>query len=477
MADQNEYDVVVLGAGPVGQTVADRSRAAGLTVALVERELVGGECSYWACIPSKAMLRPVAALGDAQRVDGARQAVTGQLDPAGVFGRRDHYTTDWNDSTQAAWVAGIGADLIRGHGRLEGPRRVAVETPDNQIVLLNARQAVVLCTGSRALLPDIPGIAEARPWTNRSATDSHTVPRRLAVVGGGAVGVEMATAWRSLGADVTLISRTPSLLPMMEPFVGPMVEKGLKDAGIDVRNGVSVSEMRRPDDDGPVTVRTDDGSTVTADEVLVAIGRQPLSDDIGLETVGLLPGSWLDVDDSCTVREIDGNWLYAIGDVNRRALLTHEGKYQARVVGNVIAARAADRPLDTNAWGLHQATADRYAVPQVIFTGPEVGSVGLTAEQAERSGRRIRVVDVDMARVPGALLWADGYEGQARMVVDLDGEYLLGVTFVGPGIAELLHSATVAVAARVPIERLWHAVPSFPTISEVWLRLLEAYRG
>ena len=247
MTDQNEYDVVVLGAGPVGQTVADRSRAAGLTVALVERELVGGECSYWACIPSKAMLRPVAALGDARRVDGARQAVTGQLDPAGVFGRRDHYTTDWNDGGQAAWVAGIGADLIRGHGRLEGPRRVAVETPDNQIMLLNARQAVVICTGSRALLPDIPGIAEARPWTNRSATDSHTVPRRLAVVGGGAVGVEMATAWRSLGSDVTLISRTPSLLPMMEPFVGPMVEKGLKDAGIDVRNGVSVSEMRRPE--------------------------------------------------------------------------------------------------------------------------------------------------------------------------------------------------------------------------------------
>lgn len=477
MAERDEYDVVVLGAGPVGQTVADRVRAAGLTVAVVERELVGGECSYWGCIPSKAMLRPVAALADVRRVDGARQAVTGQLDPAGVFERREKYTTGWNDSSQAQWVNGIGADLIRGHGRLDGPRRVAVETPDNRVVMVNARLAVVLGTGSLAALPDIPGIAEARPWTNRRATDSHTVPRRLAVVGGGAVGVEMAAAWQGLGAEVVLISRTSSLLPRMEPFVGARVKQGLEKAGITVRTGVSVTELRRPDPDGPVTVHMDDDSEMTCDEILFAIGRQPLTEDIGLQTVGLLPGTWLDVDASCTVRGVEGEWLYAIGDINHRALLTHQGKYQARIVGDVIAARAANRPLDNTPWGLHQTTADEYAVPQVIFTDPEAGTVGMTAEQAERTGRRIRVVDVDMARVPGALLWADGYEGQARAIVDLDGEYLLGVTFVGPGVAELLHSATIAVAGQVPIDRLWHAVPTFPTISEVWLRLLEAYRG
>ncbi|MER7892596.1 NAD(P)/FAD-dependent oxidoreductase [Micromonospora sp. NPDC094482] len=477
MPEQNEYDVVVLGAGPVGQTVADRTRAAGLTVAVVERELVGGECSYWGCIPSKAMLRPVAALADARRVDGAKQAVTGQLDPAGVFARREKYTTGWNDSSQAEWVASIGADLIRGQGRLDGPRRVAVETPDNRVVMVTARQAVVLGTGSRAALPDIPGIAEARPWTNRRATDSHSVPRRLTVAGGGAVGVEMAAAWQGLGAEVTLLSRTPSLLPRLEPFVGSRVEKGLREAGITVRTGVSVTELRRPDADGPVTVHMDGDSELITDEILFAIGRQPLTDDIGLQTVGLLPGMWLDVDDSCTVRGVEGEWLYAVGDVNHRALLTHQGKYQARIVGNVIASRAAGRPLDGTAWGPHRTTADQHAIPQVIFTDPEVGTVGMTAEQAERSGRRIRVVDVDMARVPGALFWADGYEGRARIIVDLDGEYLLGATFVGPGIAELLHSATIAVAGQVTIDRLWHAVPTFPTISEVWLRLLEAYRG
>jgi pyruvate/2-oxoglutarate dehydrogenase complex dihydrolipoamide dehydrogenase (E3) component len=477
VAGEREYDVVVLGAGPVGQTVADRSRAAGLTVAVVERELVGGECSYWGCIPSKAMLRPVAALADARRVDGARQAVTGQPDPAGVFERRDRYTTGWDDSGQAAWVGGIGADLIRGHGRLDGPRRVAVETPDDQIVLVSARCAVVVCTGSRAALPDIPGIAETRPWTNRRATDSHVVPRRLVVVGGGPVGVEMTTAWQGLGSAVTLLSQTSALLPRMESFAGPLVEQGLKDAGVDVRTGVSVTELSRPDAGGPVTVRTDDGSELSTDEVLFAIGRQPLTGEIGLQTVGLTPGSWLEVDDSCTVRGVDDAWLYAIGDVNHRALLTHQGKYQARIAGNVIAARAAGRTLDPAPWGPHLATADRYAVPQVIFSDPEVGAVGMTAEEAERAGHRIRAVDIDMVRVPGAQLWADEYAGRARLVVDLDGEHLLGATFVGPGIAELLHSATVAVAGQVPIDRLWHAVPTFPTISEAWLRLLEAYRG
>jgi pyruvate/2-oxoglutarate dehydrogenase complex dihydrolipoamide dehydrogenase (E3) component len=474
-AAEDSYDVVVLGAGPVGQNAAERARAGGLSVAMVERELVGGECSYWACVPSKALLRPVIAVADADHVDGAREAVSGSINAAGVFGRRDRYVSNWDDAGQADWVAGIGATLVRGHGRLDGPRRVTVTAADGDVSVLTARHAVVICTGSRAALPDLPGMTEARPWTNRKATDSSSVPNRLAVVGAGGVGVEMATAWNGLGASVTLLARGAGLLPRMEPFVGELVERGLRESGVDVRVNVSVTKLHRTD--GPVTLELSDGSKLEVDEVLFATGRAPLTDDIGLQTVGLTPGSWLDVDDTCRVRAVDDGWLYAAGDANHRALLTHEGKYQARIAGSAIAARAAGLPLDTAPWGAHAATADHYAVPQVFFTEPEAAAVGLSAEEAEQAGHRVHAVDVEIGDVvKGAVLYADGYTGRARMVVDVDHDYLLGVTMVGPGVSELLHSATIAVAGRVPIARLWHAVPCFPTISEVWLRLLEAYR-
>jgi dihydrolipoamide dehydrogenase len=470
------YDVVVVGAGPVGENVADRVRAAGLTVAVVESELVGGECSYWACMPSKALLRPVIALAEARRLPGAREAVTGRLDSAAVLARRDEFASHWQDDGQVSWLKGIGADLVRGHGRLDGPRRIVVEQPNGRRVALMARHAVVLSTGSRAVLPDLPGIDQARPWTSREATSSATVPQRLAVVGGGVVGVEMATAWQALGSQVTLLVRGPRLLPQLEPFAGELVTESLTEAGVDVRTEVSVTELSRPGGTGPVTLQLDDGRHLEADEVLFATGRAPRTDDVGLDTVGLRPGAWLAVDDSCQVTAVADGWLYAVGDVNHRALLTHQGKYQARIAGAVIGARAAGRSLDTSAWGPHVATADTAAVPQVIFTDPEVAAVGLNAEQAERAGLRTRVVDYDLAGVAGASLYADGYRGRARMVVDLDRNHLVGVTFVGAAAGELLHSATVAVAAEVPIERLWHAVPAYPTISEVWLRLLEAYR-
>ncbi|WP_346101534.1 NAD(P)/FAD-dependent oxidoreductase [Nonomuraea maheshkhaliensis] len=473
-----EYDVIVIGTGPVGQTVAQRVRSAGLTVAAVERELVGGECSYWACIPSKAMLRPVTALADARRVGGAREAVTGQVDATAVLARRDKWVTDWDDRGQAQFLKDIGADLIRGHARLDGPRRVSVEIPRGSTLSLTARHAVVVCTGSRPNFPELAGLADVRPWTNREATDSPKVPGRLAIIGGGGVGVEMATAWHGLGSSVTLLAQTEGLLPKMEPFVGEMIARSYTEAGIDVRIGVTVEGMRRPDRTGPVTLSLEGGAELEADEVLLAIGRRPLTYDIGLQTVGLEPGSWLEVDDTCAVRAVAGDrWLYALGDVNGRALLTHQGKYQARVAGAVIAARAAGRPVDPAPWGPHATTADSRAVPQVFFCDPQVGAVGLTADQAERAGHRIRVVDVDTGgKVAGAGLYADGYTGRARMVVDEDHERLLGVTMVGPAIEELIHSATVAVAAQVPVSRLWHAVPCFPSISEVWLRLLEAYR-
>ncbi|GGP31837.1 dihydrolipoyl dehydrogenase family protein [Streptomyces melanogenes] len=475
MTEALEYDVVVLGAGPVGENVADRVRAAGLSAAVVESELVGGECSYWACMPSKALLRPVIARSDARKVPGLRGSVAGPLDVPAVLAHRDEYVSHWKDDGQVRWLEGIGAHLYRGHGRLYGTRKVSVTSPEGEHHVLTARHAVAVCTGSRAVVPDLPGIADARPWTSREATSAQEVPGRLVVVGGGVVGVEMATAWQAFGAQVTVLVRGDGLLPKMEPFAGELVAEALKEAGASVRTNVSVSEVVRDGGTGPVTVVLDDGGRIEADEILFATGRAPRTDDIGLDTIGMDPGSWLPVDDSCRVAGSD--WLYAVGDVNHRVLLTHQGKYQARIAGAAIAARAAKVPLlETDPWGAHAATADRAAVPQVVFTDPEAASAGLTLAEAEAAGHRVRAVDYDLGGVAGAGLYADGYRGRARMVVDLDREVLLGVTFVGPGVGELIHSATIAIAGEVPIGRLWHAVPAYPTISEVWLRLLEAYR-
>ncbi|GAA3120227.1 NAD(P)/FAD-dependent oxidoreductase [Streptomyces rectiviolaceus] len=465
---------MVLGAGPVGENVADRARAGGLSVAIVESELVGGECSYWACMPSKALLRPVIARADARRVPGLRQSVQGPLDAAAVLAHRDDYTSHWKDDGQVGWLDSIGVDLYRGHGRIAGTRQVTVTGSDGTERTLTARHAVAVCTGTRAALPDLPGLAEVKPWTSREATSADHVPGRLAVDGGGVVAVEMATAWQALGSQVTLLVRGDGLLPRMEPFAGELVAKALTEAGAEVRTGVSVTAVRR--ENGTVTATLTGGDTLEADEILFATGRAPRTDDLGLETIGVDPGSWLPVDESLRVQGSD--WLYAVGDANHRALLTHQGKYQARIAGAAITARAQGVPLlETDPWGAHSATADHAAVPQVVFTDPEASSAGLTLAEAESAGRRVRAVDYDMAGVAGAGLYADGYEGRARMIVDLDREVLLGVTFVGPGVGELIHSATVAIAGEVPIDRLWHAVPSYPTVSEVWLRLLETFRG
>ncbi|MFF3323973.1 dihydrolipoyl dehydrogenase family protein [Streptomyces sp. NPDC002889] len=475
MTQAVEYDVVVLGGGPVGENVVDRTRAAGLSTALVESELIGGECSYWACIPSKTLLRPVLARADARRLPGLSASVQGSLDTESVLARRDAMVSHWKDDGQVAWLDSIGVRIYRGQGKLHGPKSVVVEGPERERHCLTARHAVVVCTGSRAVLPDIPGLLGAKAWTSREATSARRAPGRLAIVGGGVVGTEMATAWQGLGSQVTLLVRGGGLLPRMEPFVGEYIVEALTEAGADVRLSASVAAVERPGGTGPVTLVLEGGDRVEADEVLFATGRAPRTDGIGLESVGLEPGSWLSVDDTCRVEGSD--WLYAAGDVNRRALLTHQGKYQARIAGAVIAARAQHVPLlETDRWGAHSATADHAAVPQVVFSDPEAAAVGLSLAEAEKAGHRVRAVDYDLGAVSGAGLYADGYRGRARMVVDLDREILLGVTFVGPGVGELLHSATVAVVGEVPIERLWHAVPAFPTTSEVWLRLLESYR-
>ncbi len=462
---ETTYDLIVIGAGAVGENIADRAVQGGLSALLIESELVGGECSYWACMPSKALLRSGIVLRAAQAVGGAREAVTGELDVAATFARRDGFTNNWDDAGHVKWVDGAGIALVRGHARLTGEKQVTVDG-----TVYTARHAVAVSVGSDPLLPDIPGLADVSPWTSRDATSAKVSPKRLAIVGGGVVGVEMATAYQSFGTQVTIIART-GLLGTQEPFAGELVAASLEKFGATVRRGVETRSARR-DDDG-VTLQLDDGSSVVADEVLVATGRVPRTGDLGLENVGLTPGDWLDVDDTMRVTGFD--WLYACGDVNHRALLTHQGKYQARAAGDVIAARALGTGVHDNRFGKHAATADHGMVPQVTFSDPEVASVGLTAKAAEEAGYLIRVVDYNLGWVAGASVQADGYDGRARMVVDEKRKVILGVTFVGQDVSELLHAATTAIVGEVPIDRLWHAVPAYPTMNEIWLRLLETY--
>jgi len=471
LLDTHTFDVVIIGAGAVAENVADRAVQGGLTAVLVETELVGGECSYWACMPSKVLIRSGMALRAAQRVGGASQAVTGSLDVAAVFARRSSFTHDWDDASQAAWVAGAGISLVRGHGRLSAPRQVTVTGSDGTTTVLSARHAVVISTGSDPLLPDIPGLVESAPWTPREATSATTVPPRLAIIGGGVVAVEMATAYASFGTIVTIFARS-GLLPTQEDFAGEMVTKGLTELGVDIRRATPTRVQRT---NGTVFIHTDD-DVVEADEVLIATGRTPRTTDIGLDTIsvaGLTPSDWITTDDTLLVPGTD--WLYAAGDVNHRALLTHQGKYQARAAGDVIAARAHGQAVDDALWGTHVATADHEVVPQVTFSEPEVASVGLTSKAAQDAGYDIRVIDYEIGSVAGASVQADGYEGRARMVVDEKRGVVIGMTFVGQDVSELLQAATIAIVGEVPLHRLWHAVPAYPTMNEIWLRLLETY--
>ncbi|GAA2419156.1 dihydrolipoyl dehydrogenase family protein [Nonomuraea africana] len=464
------FDVVVIGAGPVGENVADRTAAAGLSTVIVEAELVGGECSYWACEPSKALLRPVLLHAEAGGMPGINP---GPLDVEAVLRHRDRMSSGWNDQPQVQWLEQAGITLIRGHGRLSGPRTVDVTGADGAILRLSARHAVAICTGTRAAIPPLPDLAALRPWTSREATTATRVPPRLAIIGGGVVAVEMATAWQALGSRVTLVVRESGLLPRMERFAAGLVTDELRASGVDLRFDTTLTAATRATD---IRLVLSDGEVLHTDELLLATGRAPRTDDLGLETVGLRPGTWLSSDDTYTVPGIPGNWLYAVGDVNQRALLTHQGKYQARIAGTVITDRARNHPLDRSQWSRHTGTADHAAVPQVLFTDPEIASVGLTTDDAARLGRDVDIVDYDLGGVAGAHQHSPGYRGRARILLDPARGTVLGATFAGRGVAELLQSATFAITGEIPLDRLWHAVPAFPTLSEVWLRLLETYR-
>jgi pyruvate/2-oxoglutarate dehydrogenase complex dihydrolipoamide dehydrogenase (E3) component len=449
---ERHFDALVLGAGPAGEVAAGRLADRGLDVAIVERDLIGGECSYYSCMPSKALLRPGELLAETGRVPGVRGE---GIDVRAALDRRDEVIHGRDDSGQVEWLEDHEITLFRGAGRLEGERRVRVGED-----VLVAERAVILATGSSAALPPVDGLGGDSTWSNREATTAESPPRRLAVLGGGPVGCELAQAWRSLGSEVTLIEGEERLLPPMEPFAGEQVAESLHAAGVQLRLGRHAKEAEE-NGSGEITLTLDDGAEVVADRVLAATGRRPNSEGIGLEDAGLEPGDYLEVDDRMRVG--GRGWLFAIGDLNGRALLTHAGKYQARIAADEICGNGVD------------ATGDGPGVPQIVFTDPQVAAAGLTLERAREAGIDAEIVEVTTSANAGASFHGRGTTGTSRLVIDPARQLIVGATFVGFETAELLHGATIAIVGEVPLERLAHAIPSFPSRSELWLQLLEEY--
>ena len=446
---ERTFDVVVIGAGPAGEVAAGRLGEAGLEVAVVEEHLVGGECGYYACMPSKALLRPGELLAEASRVPGLR---ADGLDPAAVLARRDEVVANLDDSGQLPWLEERNVTVVRGHARFEGERRLQVGEDT-----LVARKAVVVATGSGPVMPPVPGLAESRPWSNREATNAKAAPESLVVLGGGVVGVELAQAWSSLGTRVTLLEGAARVIVREEPFASAEVEAALVEAGVDVRRGARAIGVSR---NGEVEVALEDGTSARGAELLVAVGRKPRTEELGLDAIGLEPGKPVEV--GTNLRSSRHDWHYAIGDANGRALLTHMGKYQGRLAADAILGKRVE------------VRSDGPLSPRVIFTDPQVAAVGHTLSSAEAAGLVVRAVDVPTGSSAGAAFVGRGTAGTSRLVVDDNRGVIAGATFVGFEVGEMLHAATIAVVGEVPLERLVHAVPSFPTRSELWLALLEA---
>ena len=478
------YDVVIIGGGPAGEGTAARVAKGGLTALLVESELVGGECPYWACVPSKALLRASEAIQSVKMVGGARQRLElltqkygepakPEVDLEGVWARRDMYAHGWKDDVQVKNMHSVGVEVVHGFGSVSGVKKVKIrDWNTGEVVEVETRQAVVIATGSEPVIPAIEGLKDSKYWTPREAVSAKEVPDHLVILGAGVVGAEMATLYNQLGSKVTLIGTR--LLPKVVPEASDIVHKSLTKAGVDVRLGLKVSKVDRIDKSVALTLS--DGSVVEGTELLIAAGRRARTAGMNLEQVGApSEGAWIQVDDSMCVTSVSESWLYAVGDPNRRALMTHIAKYQARLAGNSIVAQSRGTYLKEVAareWDKLTAKPTGLAIAQAIFTDPQIAASGLTSDQATARGIKTRTVSVKMSG-PGTWLHADGYDGWAQWVID-DADILRGATFVGRDVVDLLQASTMAITGKMTLDQIWHVTPPFPTMSEIYTTLSEA---
>ncbi|MGX9788821.1 dihydrolipoyl dehydrogenase family protein [Mycobacterium sp. MMS18-G62] len=473
MSDTAEFDVAVIGGGPGGTAAARYLAAEGLKVVLVEERLIGGECHYWACNPTKTLLRPIEVAALARAVPGVPETFDReQLDIAALLAKRDAIIDHLSDDAVVSKLTQAGVEVIHAHARLSGPRKVALVHSDGRQESLRVNHAVVLATGTRPAIPDIPGLVDVQPWTNRDLSVMTHVPPRTMVLGGGVVAAESATILAGLGSDVTVLVRGTTLLRNSEAVAADMVTESLREMGVKIHFGTALSAAARPVAGEGVTA-TFGEQNIEVDEIVVATGRIVNTDDLGLETVGLRSGEFVAVDDHLQAIGVDGSWLYAMGDTTGRALLSHISQYHAMIVANVIVARSHGRQLGNE----ELIARDIGNLAQVIFTDPQVVEVGRTERQARADGF---AVTTRTAAFPEAMpllaIARDGFNAWAKLVIDAETDTLLGATFVGPQFAELVQAATLAVVAKVPLDVLRHVVAPHPSVNQIWNPLLAQNR-